>query len=229
MKRTINKIAKSFVDNLRMKKKANESFLMTMIKHEGFWLFSLGILLIPQVASTLKVYNENNHQYEDPWFAWCYAIGLDFAILIFSVMGKTKIAIAYLIVMILHGLMGQYFPGGHEWGKLLINLALPITIFTFTHLFYAKKKEQEESKVQMTAELAQISAILAQGIRMEALPYECPQCNVAKATAKELNGHVSGHKQAKVKEWFPEEYGDWQKENELRASKLFTIQNQSES
>ena len=57
-----------------------------LITREWFGIVALTIILIPQVAHTVYVFQANS-QYSDPWFAWCYAIGVDLAILIFTVKG----------------------------------------------------------------------------------------------------------------------------------------------
>ena len=198
-----------------------DSFLIRVIGHEAFWITALCTLLIPQVASSIQVFSNNNTQYEHPWFAWCYAIGIDLAVLIFSVRGKMRYALIYLILMIAQALIGQLLPGKSVYGIVLVHTALPITIFTFTHLFYYRKKAQSErdemqSKAQSSTEEAQISAMLAQGVRFEAQPYICPECGKAASSSKKLNGHISGHKMKG--EWTPEEYGDWETQNEKRAA-----------
>lgn len=207
-----------------------QTFLVRMISNEGFWIIALCTLLIPQVASSVQVFANNNTQYENPWFAWCYAIGIDLAVLIFSVRGKIVFALMYLIVMIVQALIGQLLPPKSIYGIVLVHTALPITIFTFTHLFYYRKKEEQErndstTEPQVSAEVAQVSAMLAQGIRIEAQPYLCPQCGIGAISTKKLNGHISGHKMKN--EWFPDKYGEWETENEVRAALLTQIESDS--
>ncbi len=52
-----------------------------IITKEWFGILALTIILIPQVAHTVYVFSENS-QYDNPWFAWFYAAGVDLAILI---------------------------------------------------------------------------------------------------------------------------------------------------
>lgn len=207
--------------------KKTTSRLGTLISHEGFWLIALSILLIPQVASSFKVFAYNNAQYESPWFAWCYAIGIDMAILIFTVKGRLTIAFLYLLVMIAHALIGQFLPYQSSYGIFLVHTTLPITIFSFSHLFYYEKKKNEITTAQLpqksTAEV-QLTAMLAQDIRIEPQAYLCPQCGLGATTPKKLNGHISGHKIKK--EWHPEDYGNWEKQNEIRAAALTQIQSE---
>ena len=201
---------------MEMKKEVPNSRFAEIIGHEGFWLMALSILLIPQVASSVKVFAFNNAQYESPWFAWCYAIGIDLAILIFTVKGQLKIAFIYLLVMVAHALIGQFLPYKSSFGTILVHTTLPVTIFSFSHLFYYKKNKTHETQPQLTAEQAQLIAINAQGIHLEAQPYLCPECGFSTSSSKKLNGHISGHKA--TGEWHPESYGDWQKENEDKSN-----------
>jgi len=211
--------------------KQKGSRLGAIISHEGFWLMALSILLIPQVASSIKVFAHNNAQYENPWFAWCYAIGIDMAILIFTVKGRPVIAFFYLLVMIAHALIGQFLPLQSTYGVLLVHTTLPITIFSFSHLFYYEKKAENKRNEsaelpQVSTEVAQLTAMIAQDIRIEPQPYLCPQCGLGATTSKKLNGHISGHKQKS--EWLPEKYGDWENKNETRAAALLQIKSKAQ-
>ena len=206
--------------------KTSTSRLGKLISHEGFWLIALSILLIPQVASSFKVFAYNNAQYESPWFAWCYAVGIDLAILIFTVKGRLVIAFLYLLVMIAHALIGQFLPYQSSYGIFLVHTTLPITIFSFSHLFYYEKRKEKQAKdtaasPQVSTEQAQLTAMIAQGIRLEPQAYLCPECGIGATTPKKLNGHISGHKMKG--EWHPEKYGEWEKENEIRAAVLMQI------
>ena len=196
------------------------SWFEKIINHESFWVLALSTLLIPQIASSVQVFAVNNVQYKSPWFAWCYAIGIDLTIIIFTIKGKLKVALIYLVIMLAHALVGQFYPEKSTYGMLLVHTTLPITIFSFSHLFYAKKKARENTanNLQLTAQAAQLATMVAQGIRIEPQAHICPQCGIGAATAKKLNGHISGHKQKD--EWHPESYGAWEKENEQRAAAL---------
>jgi hypothetical protein len=209
--------------------KTSTSRLGKLIAHEGFWLMALSILLIPQVASSFKVFAYNNAQYESPWFAWCYAVGIDLAILIFTVKGRLVIAFLYLLVMIAHALIGQFLPYQSSYGIFLVHTTLPITIFSFSHLFYYEKRKSKQAEdtaslPQGSTEQAHYTAMTAQGIRLEPQAYLCPECGLGATTAKKLNGHISGHKMKQ--EWHPENYGDWEKENELRAAALIKMESE---
>ena len=56
------------------------------------------------------------------------------------------------------------------------------------------------------------------GVRYEARPYVCPECNEPFNNSKQLNGHISAHKSRK--EWEPERYGAWELENDQRVQLL---------
>jgi hypothetical protein len=111
---------------------------------------------------------------------------------------------------------------------LLVHTTLPITIFSFSHLFYyekkaASKRNDTAEQPQVSTEVAQLTAMIAQGIRIEPQPYLCPQCGLGATTPKKLNGHISGHKQKN--DWNPEKYADWENKNEARAATLLQIKN----
>ena len=194
------------------------------IINEAFGIIALAILLIPQIAHTVFIFKVNS-QYDDPWFAWCYAIGVDLAILIFTVKGWIRTAILYFLGTLAHNLVYQFWPES-MWSAILICIMLSGTIFSFSHLFYFKKKADESGDTtierQLTAEAAQVTAALDAGMRFEPQPYLCPDCGEAFINTKKLNGHISGHKQKD--EWFPEKYGDWELENEQRAAVVSQLQ-----
>jgi len=100
------------------------------------------------------------------------------------------------------------------------------TIFSFSHLFYFKKEADNRNgsagEPQDTAEARQLTAALDAGIRFEPQPYLCPGCGEPFTSTKKLNGHISGHKQKD--EWFPENYGDWEAENDRRAMLVSQIE-----
>ncbi|MBL4575806.1 MAG: hypothetical protein JKY51_06880 [Opitutaceae bacterium] len=194
------------------------------IINEAFGILALAILLIPQIAHTVYVFKVNSH-YPDPWFAWCYAIGVDLAILIFTVKGWIRTAILYFLGTLAHNLVYQFLPES-VWSAILICIMLSGTIFSFSHLFYFKQKAEESDDTangsQITAEVKQVSAALDAGIRFEPQPYLCPNCGESFINTKKLNGHISGHKQKD--EWHPGNYGDWEKENQERATVVNQIQ-----
>lgn len=191
-----------------------------LILNEAFGIIALSVLLIPQIAHTIYVFKINS-QYTDPWFGWCYAIGIDLAILIFTVKGWTRTAYAYFAGTLAHNLVYQFYPQS-MWSSILICVMLSATIFSFSHLFYHKDKAVERTETaelpQVSAQVLRLSAMLDAGICIEPQPYLCPKCKQAFATSKKLNGHISGHKQKD--EWEVENYGDWEKDNNKRADLL---------
>lgn len=189
-----------------------------IILNEAFGILALAVLLVPQIAHTVYVFKVNS-QYMNPWFGWCYAVGVDLAILIFTVKGWIRTAIVYFLGTLAHNVVYQFWPES-IWSAVLICLMLSGTIFSFSHLFYFKK-DADQRKVgaeqeRITAHLEQLTAALAAGVRFEALPYQCPQCGQAHATSKQLNGHISGHKQ--IGDWNPESYKEWEEENRQRKT-----------
>ena len=195
-----------------------------VIINEAFGIMALAILLIPQIAHTVFIFKANS-QYDDPWFAWCYAVGVDLAILIFTVKGWIRTAILYFLGTLSHNLVYQFWPES-MWSAILICIMLSGTIFSFSHLFYFRKKAEESgdtaNEPQLTAQGAQITTALDAGIRFEPQPYLCPDCGEAFTNTKKLNGHISGHKQKS--DWFLERYGEWEIENEQRATVVRQLQ-----
>lgn len=192
------------------------------ILNEAFGIVALTVLLIPQIAHTIYVFKINS-QYTDPWFGWCYAIGVDLAILIFTVKGWTRTAYVYFVGTLAHNLVYQFYPEG-MWSSILICVMLSATIFSFSHLFYHKQKAVDhndtEIQPQASAEALRLTAAMEAGIRFEPQPYVCPECKEPFASTKKLNGHISGHKQKE--EWFPENYGKWEQENKERFEMFVT-------
>lgn len=185
-----------------------------LITREGFGILALSIVLIPQIAHTVYVFKTNS-QYTDPWFAWCYAIGVDLAILIFTVKGWTKTAIIYFAGTLVTNLVYQFFPDS-VYGAVLICVMLSGTIFAFSHLFYAEKPELAAEPPPIKPDTLEL--LKQSGIAFEVQPFQCPECQKSFATAKQLNGHISGHKQTDI--WHEERYGDWEHENQLREQRL---------
>ena len=183
------------------------------ILNEAFGIFALLLLLIPQIAHTIYVFNINS-QYTNPWFSWSYAVGVDLAILIFTVKGWMRTAYAYFAGTLALNLVYQFYPNS-ALASILICVMLSGTIFSFSHLFYHKsnadkRKESEEEK-RFSAEVLRIDALVKAGVHFEAQPFLCPECNESFANAKQLNGHISGHKMKG--EWNVENYGNWEEEN----------------
>jgi len=189
-----------------------------LILNEAFGIIALTVLLIPQIAHTIYVFKINS-QYTDPWFGWCYAIGIDLAILIFTVKGWTRTAYAYFAGTLAHNLVYQFYPES-VWSSILICVMLSATIFSFSHLFYHKDKAVERNGTailpQPSAEALRLTAAIDAGIHFEVQPYLCPECKQSFASTKKLNGHISGHKQKDM--WSADEYGSWEEENVKRAA-----------
>ncbi|PKV50869.1 zinc finger double-stranded RNA-binding protein [Aquimarina sp. MAR_2010_214] len=180
-----------------------------IITKEWFGILALTIILIPQVAHTVYVFSENS-QYDNPWFAWFYAAGVDLAILIFTVRGWKKTAFIYLLGTIAHNVVYQFYPES-VYSSILIAIMLSGTIFSFSHLFYADKPkdESQEEKLDVFTQLQE------HHIELELKPYRCPECQKSFANTKQLNGHISGHKQ--TQQWNDELYGDWEEQNDVRS------------
>ena len=176
------------------------------------------ILLIPQIAHTLYVFEANSH-YQNPWFSWCYALGVDLAILVFTANGWIKTAFAYLFATLAHNLAYQYMPVG-VWSSLLISVMQSVTLFSLCHLFL---KQEEKSKKSVTnsepmtlirEQTTHIQKAIDLGIHYVPYPFICPECKQPFASPKQLNGHISGHKN--TQQWKPEIYGNWELENRER-------------
>ncbi|WP_024773058.1 C2H2-type zinc finger protein [Aquimarina macrocephali] len=183
-----------------------------IITKEWFGIVALTIILIPQVAHTVYVFSENS-QYDNPWFAWFYAVGVDLAILIFTVKGWKKTAFIYLLGTIAHNVVYQFYPTS-IYSSILIAIMLSGTIFSFSHLFYADKPVNEF----LAEKLDIFSQLQEHHIDMELKPYRCPECHKSFANTKQLNGHISGHKQ--TGNWHEDQYGDWERENTKRGDLL---------
>jgi len=188
-----------------------------IILNEAFGILALTVLLIPQIAHTIYVFKINS-QYSDPWFGWCYAIGIDLAILIFTVKGWTRTAYVYFAGTLAHNLVYQFYPES-VWSSILICVTLSATIFSFSHLFYHKDKAVEDNStaelLQVSAKVLRLSAAIDAGIHFEAQPFLCPECKQSFASTKKLNGHISGHKQKDM--WSADSYGSWEEGNAKRA------------
>ncbi|TPN85825.1 C2H2-type zinc finger protein [Aquimarina algicola] len=175
------------------------------------------LLLMPQIAHTLYVF-EVHSRYDNPWFAWCYAIGVDTAILIFTSKGWLRTAFAYFFATLAHNLVYLYNPDS-IWSGLLVCINLSATLYALTHLFIKKKTIPQMPHATGTLKKAiHIQHAIEAGIHFEAHPFECPECGKRFADNKQLNGHISVHK--KQNEWKPEHYGNWEEQNQKRYQKL---------
>lgn len=192
------------------------------ILNEAFGIVALLLLLVPQIAHTIYVFKINS-QYANPWFAWSYAVGVDLAILIFTVKGWIRTAYAYFAGTLALNLVYQFYPNS-VMASILICVMLSGTIFSFSHLFYHKSKAADRNDTaiekRFSAEVLRIDAAIEAGVRYEAQPFLCPECKQSFTNTKKLNGHISAHK---VKnEWFVDKYGNWEDENKARHN-LITI------
>lgn len=186
-----------------------------LIVNEGLGIVAMGILLVPQIAHTLYVFEANSH-YEHPWFSWCYAIGVDLAILIFTVKGWLRTAFIYLFATLAHNLVYQFMPEGIV-SSVLISVVQSTTLFSFCHLFFKKKNIDDNSNKEdiiLSDEAIEIHRAIEAGVHFKPHPYICPECNVSFMSLEELEEHILEHKSQK--EWEPEKYGAWELENDTR-------------
>lgn len=188
------------------------------ILNEAFGIFALSLLLVPQIAHTVYVFKINS-QYVSPWWSWSYALGIDLAVLIFTVKGWKKVAYAYFFGTLAHNLVYQFYPES-VWSAILICIMLSGTIFSFSHLFYSSDKFETPINTDVNSETSleamRIDALLKEGISIEIKPFLCPECNEAFNSSKQLNGHISAHK--KQENWYPDTYGNYEKDNQRRVS-----------
>lgn len=186
-----------------------------IIETEVFGILAMTILLIPQIAHTVYVFEANSH-YEHPWFSWCYSVGVDLAILIFTVKGWLRTAFVYLFATLAHNLAYQFMPEGMV-SSILISVVQSTTLFSFCHLFFKKKvpeKELPSTVPKVSEEVLEIQRAMETGIRFTPEPFVCPECQESFATAEALNAHILGHQ--KAEEWNPEHYGAWELDNDSR-------------
>ncbi|WP_152538244.1 C2H2-type zinc finger protein [Aquimarina megaterium] len=164
------------------------------------------------------MFAENSH-FENPWFSWCYAIGVDLAILIFGLSGWIKASLFYLFVMIAHNLLYVFMPVSDLSGILLSTIQA-ITVYSLCHLFIENVNINGLNGIaNIPKEIIKIHKAMNAGVRFQPQPFICPECKESFATSKQLNGHISGHKTRG--EWNPESYGEWELENESRSEILF--------
>ena len=193
--------------------------MKNFITKEGFGVVALTVLLIPQIAHTVYVF-QTNSQYSNPWFSYCYAIGVEGAILIFTVKGWKRTALGYLAGTLAHNLVYQFWPDSQISG-VLICIMLSATIYSFSHLFYSEKKDTAERSVlspQQQKMAAHLVALEQRGIALVPQPYTCPECQKAFGSSKELNGHISGHKQKG--DWKADQYGEWERKMQENVAYL---------
>ncbi len=188
-----------------------------LIDSEFFWILALLLMLAPQVTHTVYVFEHGSH-HDAPWqwVAWSYAVGVDLAILMFTIKGWIRIAVGYLVLTLAHNMVYFFYPDTPA-AAILTGVTLSVTIFSFSHHFYQDRKSKKESTPEeaLPVEVLRISAAINAGIVFEAQPYRCPECGETFGSAKKLNGHVSGHKMKG--EWEPDKYGEWERENEKRS------------
>lgn len=186
-----------------------------IIEKEVFGILAMTILLIPQIAHTVYVFEANSH-YQHPWFSWCYALGVDLAILIFTVKGWLRTAFIYLFATLAHNLAYQFMPEGVA-SSILISVVQSTTIFSFCHLFFKKKKPSSEvnhTDPEVAEELMEIQRALEAGVRFKPQPFVCPECDDCFVYPEDLEDHTTMHKE--LGEWKPEQYGAWELDNDMR-------------
>lgn len=186
-----------------------------IIEKEVFGILAMTILLIPQIAHTVYVFEANSH-YEHPWFSWCYALGVDLAILIFTVKGWLRTAFIYLFATLAHNLAYQFMPEGVV-SSILISVVQSATLFSFCHLFFKKETPVSEEPIHdppISEELLEIQGAIEVGVRFTPQPFICPECQESFSTLEELEDHIAIHQ--KKGEWTPEQYGAWELDNHSR-------------
>ena len=187
-----------------------------VFQNDWFVLIPLLALLTAQTMHTIYVFQAVSH-YPQAWFAWCYAIGIEMAILICVARGWLWVSGGYAVATLATNLLYEFAPDSVLSG-ILLSVLLSVTIAIYSHLFYQNTKRKEAAKE--SAVTASNGAVTANMIRLMN-PYECPACGERKQSAKSLNGHISGHKQKD--QWHPDEYpNDWEKQNALNSQELET-------
>jgi len=216
--------------------------LQKIFKSGAVRLIGIICLLIPQIAHTAFLYNTYSH-YDRPWFAWLFASGLDISILVFVAAGKKKQSIAYALAVITLNIIYLFAPE-HATGKVLIAVLLGITLYFFSELFYEEGKRLTANEAQNDSGIPQntsgqpqiISGMLSGSIdalevQYLVTPFICPECEKSFLSSRELNGHISGHKQKD--DWHPLEHAEyWETENEHRNNKrieLITLLNKHDN
>jgi len=161
------------------------------------------------------VFEANSH-YDHPWFSWCYSVGVDLAILIFTVKGWLRTAFIYLLATLAHNLAYQFMAEGII-SSILISVVQSMTLFSFCHLFFKSNEEnqkKEETTAILSEETLEIQRAIEAGVSFQLQPYRCPECGLSFSTSDELDAHITLHKSQK--EWKPDRYGAWELENDTR-------------
>ena len=143
----------------------------------------LFLLLVAQVHHTVYVYSMATHEPTTPWYAWCYAIGIEGAILVFVVNGWRWQSMLFSLATILTNfLYGEY---GQKEIPLAVNVTISVllggAIAGFSHLYYTKMKliesiidevengntedEKGDQAERVTAEVLQQTKLVLQGIQ----------------------------------------------------------------
>ncbi|WP_298546209.1 C2H2-type zinc finger protein [uncultured Aquimarina sp.] len=189
--------------------------MKNLIEKDLFGIIAMAILMIPQIAHTVYVFEANSH-YDHPWFSWCYSLGVDLAILIFTVKGWLKTAFVYLFATLAHNLVYQFMPES-VISSILISIVQSATLFSFCHLFFKKSNvndNAEKEDIILSDEVLEIQRAIRVGVRFTPQPYKCPECGTSFQELEQLHDHISKHKSQK--EWNPEKYGAWELENDTR-------------
>lgn len=189
--------------------------MKNLIEKDLFGIIAMTILMIPQIAHTLYVFEANSH-YDHPWFSWCYAVGVDLAILIFTVKGWLRTAFVYLFATLAHNLVYQFMPEGIV-SSILISVVQSGTLFSFCHLFFKKDTKDdhaEKTDLSFSDEVLEIHRAMEAGVHFTPQPYICPECGASFQELEQLENHISKH--ISKNEWYPERYGAWELDNDTR-------------
>lgn len=156
----------------------------------------LFLLLVAQVHHTVYVYAMATHEPTTPWYAWCYAIGIEGAILVFVVNGWRWQSMLFSLATILTNfLYGEY---GAKEIPIAVNVTISVllggAIAGFSHLYYTKMKlieaiidEVENGNTEDEEEKEPVAT--------------CPKCKKHFYEAGKINGHITAHKRKNPEEW----------------------------
>lgn len=157
----------------------------------------LFLLLVAQVHHTVYVYAMATHEAYTPWYAWCYAIGIEGAILVFVVNGWRWQSMLFSLATILTNfLYGEY---GTKEIPLAVNITISIllggAIAGFSHLYYTKMKLIESI-------IEEVENGNTEDETKEKKPVDvCPKCGKHFYEKGQINGHISAYKRVEPEMW----------------------------
>lgn len=191
------------------------SFISAFILADYFKLIALVLLLIPQVHHTFEMYTLNSKSQwneEDDWRAWCFAIGVDMAILVFTVYGNIWIAVMFGVSTLACNFIYEFVPVGNL-AKSYLGIILTLCLFSFSHTFLFNKKAKEKVAKFIIDIGNYFAPALNEQVPIKLHPHICPECGESFQSEKQLNAHITGHK--KAHEWG--DHGDeWPLKNKQR-------------